>query len=554
MQSGQRRLPRFTPLFSPVATACALLLLATPNARAQTAAEVVPDKLETVVVSGIRHGIETSVAAKRNSDSILETVSAEDIGKLPDQSIAESLARLPGLAGQRVAGRAQVIQIRGLSPDFAGTLLNGRQQVTTGDNRSVEFDQFPSELIGSATVYKTPDASLVGQGLSGTIDLRTLRPLSVSGRRVSLNARFEANSNKALNANTDVNGKRFSAAYVDQFADRTIGIALGFAHLDSPGQELHYKAWGFTANDATRDIVTHPEWGGSPVKGVPAGATFLNGFEVTATSRKQTRDGVMGVFEFKPNDSLHSTVDLYFSKFKKNESMRGLMGGIGDAWNGVPNATYSGAPHGATASVTGGKLDGASAQYLGEALQRDPDHPKALWLQASLLHEQKHYAQAVEVWRHLASVLPADSSDSKIIAANIAEALRLSGNADASPAVVTTGTAQINGTIDIDPKLRAKAGAGQTLFVFAKSVDSPGPPLAVVRTTVGQWPIKFSLNDSQAMMPQRKLSDFHAVTVEARISANGQPLAQPGDLHGVTGTLDPKSDKPVHVVIGEVIG
>ena len=216
-----------------------------------------------------------------------------------------------------------------------------------------------------------------------------------------------------------------------------------------------------------------------------------------------------------------------------------------DAW-----ANYADA----TASVTGGKLDGASAQYLGEALQRDPDHPKALWLQASLLHEQKHYAQAVEVWRHLASVLPADSSDSKIIAANIAEALRLSGNAGASPAVVTTGTAQINGTIDIDPKLRAKAGAGQTLFVFAKSVDSPGPPLAVVRTTVGQWPIKFSLNDSQAMMPQRKLSDFHAVTVEARISANGQPLAQPGDLHGVTGTLDPKSDKPVHVVIGEVIG
>ncbi len=218
-----------------------------------------------------------------------------------------------------------------------------------------------------------------------------------------------------------------------------------------------------------------------------------------------------------------------------------------DAW-----ANYADA----TASVTGGKLDSASAQYLTKALQLDPDHPKALWLQASLLHEQKHYAQSVEVWRHLAGVLPAGSSDAKIISANIAEALRLSGIDSASPVATAAaaGAAQINGTIDIDPTLKAKSLAGQTLFVFAKSVDSPGPPLAVVRTTVGQWPVKFSLNDSQAMMPQRKLSDFRAVTVEARISANGQPLAQPGDLHGVTGTLNPKSGKPVHVVIREVIG
>lgn len=221
-----------------------------------------------------------------------------------------------------------------------------------------------------------------------------------------------------------------------------------------------------------------------------------------------------------------------------------------DALNADAWANYADA----AASLTGGRLDGAPSQYLARALRIDPDHPKALWLQASLLHEQKRYSQAVAVWRHLAAVLPADSSDVKIIAANIAEALRLSGESVAVPVASAAGAAQINGTVDINPKFLAKAGAGQTLFVFAKSVDSPGPPLAVVRTTVGRWPVKFSLNDSQAMMPQRKLSDFRAVTVEARISPNGQPLAQPGDLHGVTGTLDPKSDKPVHVVIGEVIG
>ena len=146
--------------------------------------------LDTVVVTGIRGGIERAIDIKKNATSIVEAVSAEDIGKLPDVSIAESIARLPGLAAQRVAGRAQVISVRGLSPDFATTLLNGRELVSTGDNRSVEFDQYPSELMAGVTVYKTPDAALVGQGLSGTLDMRTVRPLdydktaciAVSGR------------------------------------------------------------------------------------------------------------------------------------------------------------------------------------------------------------------------------------------------------------------------------------------------------------------------------------------------------------------------------------
>lgn len=319
---------------SPVALACLSLIGLAELGHAQTAADT-----QTVTITGIRRGIESSISVKRNADGIMEVISAEDIGKLPDVSIAESLARLPGLTGQTVAGRVQEIQIRGLAGGFAGTLLNGRQQVSTGDNRAVEFDQFPSELIGQVRVYKTPQANVVGGGLSGTIDMITVKPLDFSSRTVALNARMEKNSNGQLNANTSVNGNRFSASYIDQFADRTIGVALGFAHLDTPSQELHYKAWGF--DSPTRDCVAHPEWGGSCSRGIPAGATYQNGFEVTAVSRKQTRDGLMGVFEFKPNKDLHSTIDLYYSKFKKDESMRGLMGSVGDAWGGAVGATFS---------------------------------------------------------------------------------------------------------------------------------------------------------------------------------------------------------------------
>lgn len=120
--------------------------------------------VEEVVVSGIRKSIMNSMDLKKGSEMIVEAVSAEDIGKLPDLSITDSLARLPGLTAQRLNGRSQVISVRGLSPDFTTALLNGREQVTVGDNRGIEFDQYPSEMLSSVVVYKTPDASLIGQG------------------------------------------------------------------------------------------------------------------------------------------------------------------------------------------------------------------------------------------------------------------------------------------------------------------------------------------------------------------------------------------------------
>ena len=160
-------------LLSVALASAAMMLTAQASAQeAQPAAQDAPaakkkadaKNLDTVVVTGIRGGIERAIDIKKDSTSIVEAISAEDIGKLPDVSIAESIARLPGVAAQRVAGRAQVLSVRGLSPDFSTTLLNGRELVSTGDNRSVEFDQYPSELMAGVTVYKTPDAALVGQG------------------------------------------------------------------------------------------------------------------------------------------------------------------------------------------------------------------------------------------------------------------------------------------------------------------------------------------------------------------------------------------------------
>ncbi|MCA3717460.1 MAG: TonB-dependent receptor plug domain-containing protein, partial [Brevundimonas sp.] len=150
-------------------------------ANAQTAPQEA-DEVDEIIVTGIRASIQNSIAAKARNTSIVEVITAEDIGKLPDVSIAESLARLPGLTVQRLDGRGQLISIRGLGPDYTTALLNGREQVTTGDNRGVEFDQYPSELLSGVTIYKTPDAQLIGQGLAGTVDLQTIRPLAYGQR------------------------------------------------------------------------------------------------------------------------------------------------------------------------------------------------------------------------------------------------------------------------------------------------------------------------------------------------------------------------------------
>ena len=108
----------------------------------------------TIVITGFRASLRSSTAKKKNAETVVESVNAEDIGKLPDNSIAESIGRLPGVAAQRNNGRAQIISIRGFGPDFSTTTLNGRQQTTTNDSRAVEFDQYPSEVLAGVDIYK----------------------------------------------------------------------------------------------------------------------------------------------------------------------------------------------------------------------------------------------------------------------------------------------------------------------------------------------------------------------------------------------------------------
>ena len=323
-----QRLNRRARLLSGAAFGAAAVM-AVGSAHAQTAATTgqaasqagdQPTEVGEIVVTGIRRSIEASISAKANNTSIVEVISSEDIGKLPDVSIAESLARLPGVTMQRLDGRSQAISIRGLGPDFTTALLNGRELVTTGDNRGVEFDQFPAELLSSVVVYKTPDSALIGQGLGGTVDLRTVRPLAYGRQAIALNYRHEWNDIGALNSGTTDKGDRYTVSYVDQFLDGTLGVALGYAHMSSPYQSERFNSWGYP-NHTDGNLLT-------------------GGVKPYVMSSELERDGYMGVLEWRPNDRIHSTIDAFYSEFKNTQVLRGIEFPL--AWGGLaesPNRT-----------------------------------------------------------------------------------------------------------------------------------------------------------------------------------------------------------------------
>jgi iron complex outermembrane receptor protein len=320
---GSARRPSFQ--VSPVAAACSALLLASGAVHAQSEPpqneKKADDQVQTVTVTGIRKGIESAISVKKNADNIVESISAEDIGKLPDASIAESIARLPGLAAQRnpQGGAAQVISIRGMSPDFSTALLNGREVVSTGDSRTVEFDQYPSEMLAGVNVYKTPDGGLIGQGLAGTVDMLAVRPLNFSQRQVVLNYRQEKNGVGAASEGT---GNRYSISYIDQFADRTLGLAIGYAKTDRDlGAQTRGGCWGLA--DYT--------YQGQAIR-------TCGGFEFFTDQITEKREGAMVVLEWNPNKVFSSTLDLMYSTYDKQLDKKGLQGGL--VWGGGETLPY----------------------------------------------------------------------------------------------------------------------------------------------------------------------------------------------------------------------
>ena len=268
------------------------------QAMAQDAAAAAGD-IQQVNVTGIRASVRNALAAKEASNSMVEVVSSEDIGKLPDTTIAESLARLPGLSSGLDRGNASQIVARGMGPRFIGATLNGRELASSEPDRAVRFEQFPSESISGATVYKTQNAELVEGGIATTIDLQTVSPLKYNGRQINLKADALYYPISKDIAGADKTAPRVGGIYVDQFLNKTLGAAIAFSYQDQPSVQKGVQQWGFDESTATNKT----PWG----------------FQDDIRRGDNKRSSLLGKVEWKPNNDVLITADTYFAKTKINE-------------------------------------------------------------------------------------------------------------------------------------------------------------------------------------------------------------------------------------------
>ncbi len=334
-----------------LSAAISLVLAASPvayvhaqDAQGEDANEQGEMVMEEVVVTGTyRASLINQIETKRGNTSIVDAISAEDIGKLPDSSVAESLARLPGVSGERRNGRVSGISVRGFKEDYVGTTLNGRELLGMGDNRGVEYDLYPSEIVSGMIVYKTPDATQMVQGIGGIVDINTNRPLD-SNRYFSINGTYEQNDLESANPDYDDNGYRLALSFSDVFADDTLGFSFAAATTKSPSQEQQIRHWGYPGANADN---------AGPGISMTGDETILGGHDSFVRSAELQRDTISGVLQWAPNDDVTITLDAIYIDFQEDKVFRGLEEG-GAEW-GTGDYTVTGVEDG---FVTSGNLDG----------------------------------------------------------------------------------------------------------------------------------------------------------------------------------------------------
>ncbi|GGX61856.1 hypothetical protein GCM10011309_09750 [Litorimonas cladophorae] len=203
---------------------------------AQPAMAQSSDTEDEVIAVGTRQVIQDTIALKRNSTQIVDGLSADEIGDIPALSIGEALENITGVASHRENGGATEVSIRGLGPYLSSTVVNGRAATNGSGDRSVNFSQFPSELVNKLAVFKTQDASQIEGGVAGQIQIETLKPLDFGKRRIQFDAKANVNPDQLKQDDTEAGdlGYRLTGSYVDQFelGNGDIGFSLGVQTSD----------------------------------------------------------------------------------------------------------------------------------------------------------------------------------------------------------------------------------------------------------------------------------------------------------------------------------
>jgi len=364
-----------------LAGASVLAMAMAQPAFAQTsdAADTIEDE---VVVVGTRQVIQDAIALKRNNTQIVDGLSADEIGDIPALSIGEALENITGVASHRENGGATEVSIRGLGPYLSSTVVNGRAATNGSGDRSVNFSQFPSELINKLAVFKTQDATQIEGGVAGQIQLETIKPLEFGKRRLQFEVKGNINPDQLNIDDSEAGdlGYRATGSYTDQFelGAGDVGISIGFQRSDISQPEAESRQTGVTSNsrvacaisngafstlldgndeDVTgfsnsperdddcddvngdRDLGDVPDGFDIDVEGIDTQINPNTGLPVDVNvpfvfapsqrsfrqnDTRDERDAIFGAIQWAPNDRLEVNLDAQYSKRTQSEQRNDL--------------------------------------------------------------------------------------------------------------------------------------------------------------------------------------------------------------------------------------
>ena len=264
------------------------------------------DDIEEVMVQGVRAAQETAINIKRNAASVVDSIAAEDIGKLPDVTVSDSLQRIPGVQVERTAGEGGPVQIRGLSN--VATTLNGESflSATTIDTSSADFGDLPSQLMSGADVYKSARADLASLGIAGTIDLKTRRPFDLDeGWTFAGGVELDQGS---ISKETDpmING-------LIGWNNETVGFVLSAVTAEKNLATDYNGYFDTSENGGIGATNSNYSWS-TPAQDADVHHVMPQGFAAFHKEEERQRDGINASFQAELTDGVELVADYFYSK------------------------------------------------------------------------------------------------------------------------------------------------------------------------------------------------------------------------------------------------
>lgn len=288
-----------------LASSIAMILAGGATPFAMAAEESADQETEVIEVRGLRGSLKANVNAKRFSDSVVDVISSEDIGKFPDKNVAESLARIPGVTIQRQFGEGSAVSIRGAGAEFTKTTLNGQNVASTGwfvlepAKRSFNYELLPSEIVGDLEVYKSSQADIIEGGVGGTVIVNTRTPLELDANTAYLSAEAMYSDDSG---STD---PLLSGMYSWKNEEESFGVMVSGVHQERQLQRQGNEAFW--------------EWGAGPV----------------AFEQERERQAFTVALEWAPVDNLSFVLNAMDMKMAANNTNYALWLTQGDhSWSG----------------------------------------------------------------------------------------------------------------------------------------------------------------------------------------------------------------------------